>query len=86
MVEAFSHFVLGHICYFDHTYGLFIEYGPDFYIFKHLRAVDAGDTDIVPGDPAASFQRCETRVGTGTHLAARLFVEVLAAMAWRKRG
>lgn len=46
-----------------HAYGLFIEYGPDFYIFKHLRAVDAGDVPVVPGDPETSFGRCEARVG-----------------------
>jgi agmatinase len=45
-----------------HAYGLFIEYGPDFYIFKHLRAVDAGDVPVVPGDPETSFQRCQDRV------------------------
>ena len=45
-----------------HAYGLFIEYDPDFYIFKYLRAVDAGDVAIVPGDPETSFQRCEARV------------------------
>ncbi len=28
----------------------------------------------------------DDRVGTGSHLAARLFVEVLAAMAWRRAG
>ena len=45
-----------------HAYGLFVEYAPDFYIFKHLRAVDAGDVDASPGDPEASFARCEGRV------------------------
>jgi arginase family enzyme len=45
-----------------HAYGLFIEYGPDFYVFKHLTAVDAGDVPVVPGDPEASFGRCEARV------------------------
>ncbi|MGD8472897.1 MAG: agmatinase family protein [Anaerolineae bacterium] len=45
-----------------HAYGLFVEYAPDFYIFKHLRAVDAGDVDASPGDPEASFARCEERV------------------------
>jgi len=45
-----------------HAYGLFVEYAPDFYIFKHLRAVDAGDVDVSPGDPEASFARCEERV------------------------
>jgi arginase family enzyme len=28
----------------------------------------------------------DDRVGTGSHLAARLFVEVMAAMAWRRKG
>jgi arginase family enzyme len=46
-----------------HAYGLFIEYTPDFYVFRHLRAVDAGDVSVVPGDAAASFARCEARVG-----------------------
>jgi arginase family enzyme len=46
-----------------HAYGLFVEYGPDFYIFKHLRAVDAGDVPIVPGDAETSFARCEARTG-----------------------
>jgi agmatinase len=46
-----------------HAYGLFVEYAPDFYIFRHLRAVDAGDVPLVPSDAAASFQRCEARVG-----------------------
>jgi arginase family enzyme len=46
-----------------HAYGLFVEYAPDFYILKHLQAVDAGDVAVVPGDPAVSFQRCEARVG-----------------------
>ncbi len=45
-----------------HAYGLFIEYAPDFYIFEYLRAVDAGDVPVVPGDAEASFERCETRV------------------------
>jgi arginase family enzyme len=45
-----------------HAFGLFIEYAPDFYIFKHLRAVDAGDVPVIPGDPETSFQRCEARV------------------------
>jgi agmatinase len=45
-----------------HAYGLFVEYAPDFYIFQHLRAVDAGDVPLVSGDAAASFHRCETRV------------------------
>lgn len=45
-----------------HAYGLFVEYAPDFYIFKHLRAADAGDVELVPGDPVASFERCEARV------------------------
>ena len=45
-----------------HAYGLFVEYAPDFYIFRHLHAVDAGDVPLVPGDVAASFQRCESRV------------------------
>jgi agmatinase len=46
-----------------HAYGLFVEYAPDFYIFQHLRAVDAGDVAVIPGDPETSFQRCESRVG-----------------------
>jgi len=46
-----------------HAYGLFVEYAPDFYVFKHLRAVDAGDVPIVPGDPESSFERCQARVG-----------------------
>jgi len=46
-----------------HAYGLFIEYSPDFYIFKHIRAVDAGDVPVVPGDAETSFERCEARVG-----------------------
>ena len=46
-----------------HAYGLFVEYAPDFYIFKHLRAIDAGDVPIIPGDPQTSFERCEARVG-----------------------
>jgi arginase family enzyme len=46
-----------------HAYGLFIEYGPDFYIFQHLRAVDAGDVAVIPGDAEVSFARCEARVG-----------------------
>ncbi len=45
-----------------HAYGLFVEYAPDFYIFKHLRAVDAGDVAVVPGDPKTSFERCQARV------------------------
>jgi arginase family enzyme len=45
-----------------HAYGLFVEYAPDFYIFEHLRAVDAGDVTIVPGDPQTSFERCQARV------------------------
>jgi arginase family enzyme len=45
-----------------HAYGLFVEYAPDFYIFQHLRAVDAGDVPLVSGDAAASFHRCEARV------------------------
>ena len=45
-----------------HSNGLFIEYDDDFYIFEHLSAVDAGDVDIVPGDPQTSFERCEARV------------------------
>jgi arginase family enzyme len=45
-----------------HAYGLFVDYGPDFYIFQHLSAVDAGDVPVVPGDSAASFQLCEDRV------------------------
>jgi arginase family enzyme len=45
-----------------HGYGLFVEYAPDFYIFKHLRAVDVGDVDVVPGDAETSFERCEDRV------------------------
>jgi arginase family enzyme len=46
-----------------HAYGLFVEYGPDFYIFHHLRAVDAGDVPVIPGDAEASFERCQARVG-----------------------
>ena len=46
-----------------HAYGFFVEYAPDFFIFKHLRAVDAGDVATVPGDPETSFERCEARVG-----------------------
>ena len=46
-----------------HSYGLFVEYDPDFFIFKHLKAADAGDVDIVPADPDTSFERCEERVG-----------------------
>lgn len=46
-----------------HAYGLFVEYAPDFYIFKHFSAVDAGDVPIIPGDPRVSFERCEARVG-----------------------
>jgi agmatinase len=46
-----------------HAHGLFIEYSPDFYILNHLWAVDAGDVEVVPGDPAISFARCEERVG-----------------------
>ena len=46
-----------------HAHGFFVEYAPDFYIFKHLRAVDAGDVATVPGDPEISFERCEARVG-----------------------
>lgn len=46
-----------------HAYGLFVEYAPDFYIFRHLRAVDAGDVAVVPGDPETSFRRCQERVG-----------------------
>lgn len=46
-----------------HAYGLFVEYAPDFYIFKHLRAVDAGDAEVIPGDAEESFRRCEARVG-----------------------
>lgn len=45
-----------------HAYGLFVEYAPDFYIFKHLRAVDAGDVPVVPGDAETSFKRCEADV------------------------
>jgi agmatinase len=46
-----------------HAYGLFIEYAPDFYIFKHLAAVDAGDVPVVEGDAETSFARCEARTG-----------------------
>jgi len=46
-----------------HAYGLFVEYAPDFYIFRHLRAVDAGDVAVIPGDAEASFRRCQARVG-----------------------
>jgi arginase family enzyme len=46
-----------------HAYGLFVEYGPDFYVFKQLRAVDAGDVPVIPGDAETSFRRCEVRVG-----------------------
>lgn len=46
-----------------HAYGLFVEYAPDFFIFKHLRAVDAGDVAVVPGDPETSFACCQARVG-----------------------
>ena len=45
-----------------HGYGLFVEYAPDFYIFKHLRAVDAGDVEVIPGDAETAFERCEDRV------------------------
>ncbi len=45
-----------------HAHGLFVEYAPDFYIFEHLRAVDAGDVPVVPGDAETSFARCEARV------------------------
>ena len=45
-----------------HAHGLFVEYAPDFYLFHHIRAVDAGDVPVVPGDPETSFQRCEARV------------------------
>jgi agmatinase len=45
-----------------HANGFFVEYAPDFFIFKHMRAVDAGDVATVPGDPETSFARCETRV------------------------
>lgn len=46
-----------------HAYGLFVEYAPDFYIFNHLQAVDAGDVPVVPGEAKTSFARCEARVG-----------------------
>jgi agmatinase len=45
-----------------HAYGLFLDYGPDFYVFKHLAAVDAGDVPVVPGDPETSFDRCQASV------------------------
>ncbi len=45
-----------------HGYGLFVEYAPDFYIFRHVRAVDAGDVAVTPEDPETSFARCEDRV------------------------
>jgi arginase family enzyme len=45
-----------------HAYGLFVEYAPDFYIFKHLHAVDAGDVPVIPGEAEISFERCEARV------------------------
>lgn len=45
-----------------HAHGLFVEYAPDFYIFRHIRAIDAGDVEVIPGEPAISFARCETRV------------------------
>ena len=45
-----------------HAYGLFVEYTPDFYIFKHLRAMDAGDVPVIAGDPQTSFARCQARV------------------------
>jgi agmatinase len=45
-----------------HAHGLFVEYAPDFYVFQHLSAVDAGDVPIVPGDAGASFQRCQALV------------------------
>jgi hypothetical protein len=31
--------------------GIFVEYDPDSYIFKYLRALDTGDVLVVPGDP-----------------------------------
>jgi arginase family enzyme len=46
-----------------HAYGLFIEYAPDFYMFEHLRAVDAGDVPVIPGDAETSFACSEARVG-----------------------
>lgn len=46
-----------------HAYGLFIEYAPDFYVCQHLSAVDAGDVRVIPGDPQASFERCQVKVG-----------------------
>lgn len=45
-----------------HAHGLFVEYAPDFYIFEHLRAVDAGDVPVDAGDADLSFQRCQEKV------------------------
>jgi arginase family enzyme len=45
-----------------HAYGLFVEYGPDFYIFEQFGAVDSGDVPVIPGDAETSFARCEARV------------------------
>ncbi len=45
-----------------HAHGLFVEYAPDFCIFRHLRVADAGDVPVVPGDAETSFRRCEARV------------------------
>jgi arginase family enzyme len=44
-----------------HAHGLFVEYAPDFYIFRHLQAMDAGDVEMVPGDAETSLARCEAR-------------------------
>ena len=40
--------------------------------------------DIKGFDLCCLGPQYDDRVGTGSHLAARLFVEVLAAMAWRR--
>jgi len=41
--------------------------------------------DIKGFDLGCLGPQYDDRVGTGSHLAARLFVEVLAAMAWRRK-
>ncbi len=45
-----------------HAHGLFVEYSPDFYLFEHVRAADAGDVATDPDEPETTLARCEQRV------------------------
>ena len=42
--------------------------------------------NVVGFDLCCLGPQYDDRVGTGSHLAARLFVEIMAAMAWRRSG